>query len=128
MASEAFNQLDYGVKPLRNSENQAAAEVSLDLFGTLGDIHICPMFGGAGVYCNDIFFALIEAGIIYIKADAQLSKELKEMGSAQFTYKLKKTGKQMKIGYWQLPEKALENSRLAAELGSRALEIDRRAK
>ena len=116
------------MKPLRNPENAAAAEVATELFDSLGEIRIKAMFGGGGVLCDDIFFACIFEGDIYIKTDDAFASELAKAGSQQFLYKKPSTGKVMKMGYWRLPESAMSDPEKAAILGKRAIGIARKKK
>ena len=58
------------MKRKKNPELQAVSEHARELFAPLGEIRIKPMFGGAGIYLEDTFFALIYEYEIYIKADA----------------------------------------------------------
>lgn len=41
----------------------------LDQLAPLGDVTVRRMFGGAGVYLDDLFFAVLDDGAIYLKAD-----------------------------------------------------------
>ncbi len=41
----------------------------LDQLAGLGEITSKRMFGGAGIYCGDRFFALIAGDALYLKAD-----------------------------------------------------------
>ena len=47
-----------------------------DVLAPLGQIRIKRMFGGAGVYCNGIMFAIIGGDELYLKTD--------EIGHAEF--------------------------------------------
>jgi DNA transformation protein and related proteins len=41
----------------------------LDQLAGLGGLRARRMFGGVGLYCRDLFFALIDDGILYLKVD-----------------------------------------------------------
>ena len=93
-----------------------------DLFGALGAVRVRPMFGGAGVYIDKLMFALLDRDEgIYLRADAETRAAFEAAGSEPFRYPLK-TGEQMEIGYWRIPDEALESSESAAEWGRLALE------
>ncbi|CAA7626120.1 TfoX/Sxy family protein [Magnetospirillum sp. UT-4] len=106
-------------------EDQAAAELAREMFAPLGAISIRRMFGGGGIYCDGLFFALIADGDIYLKADAAFAARLTEEGSRQFTWTNPKTGKVTAMGYWRLPEAAVDDFDEAAALGREALRVAR---
>jgi DNA transformation protein len=41
----------------------------LDQLAGLGALRSRRMFGGVGLYCDDIFFGLIDDGVLYLKVD-----------------------------------------------------------
>ena len=41
----------------------------LDQLAGLGDVRSRRMFGGIGLYAGDVFFGLIDDGILYLKVD-----------------------------------------------------------
>ena len=41
----------------------------LDQLDALGELRSRRMFGGVGIYCGDVFFALIDDGRLYFKVD-----------------------------------------------------------
>lgn len=110
-----------------SSEDAAAAELAREMFAALGSIRTKRMFGGAGVYCDGLFFALIADGELYLKADAALAEDLVVLGSQQFAWTNPKTGAVTRMGYWRLPEAAVDDFDLADGLGRRALQVARRA-
>lgn len=73
----------------------------------LGPLEIKRMFGGAAIYANGLIFALLDDGVVWLKADEVNAPLLAEAGSRQFTYPAK-DGKQMAMAYWSLPESALD--------------------
>jgi DNA transformation protein len=42
---------------------------ALDQLAGLGELRSRRMFGGVGLYCGDRFFALMDDGVLYLKAD-----------------------------------------------------------
>jgi DNA transformation protein and related proteins len=96
-----------------------------DLFHGLGFIRTRPMFGGRGVYADDVFFALVQDGTLYLKAD-QLSKpHFVERGLRRFEYV--KNGKVATLGYYEAPAEVLEDPEEALRWGRFALEAALRA-
>jgi DNA transformation protein len=77
-------------------------------FAVLGPLEIKRMFGGAAVYENGLIFALLDDGVIWLKADEINAPLLADAGARQFTFPTK-DGKQMTMAYWSLPESALDD-------------------
>lgn len=77
-------------------------------FSRLGPIEIKRMFGGAAVYANGLIFALLDDGVIWLKADEVNAPRLADAGGRQFTYPTK-DGATMTMAYWSLPETALDD-------------------
>jgi DNA transformation protein len=40
-----------------------------ELFGAFGPVEVRRLFGGAGIYADDVMFALVHDGVIYLKVD-----------------------------------------------------------
>jgi DNA transformation protein len=76
-------------------------------FAALGLIEIKRMFGGGAVYAHGLIFALLDDGVVWLKADEVNSPALQTAGARQFTYPTK-DGKEMTMAYWSLPESALD--------------------
>lgn len=97
-----------------------------ELFAAMGPIHIKRMFGGAGVYAQDRMFALLADEAIYLKADDALKAALAEEGCGPFIWAPSsgpRAGAQVDMGYWRLPDAALDDPDLAAEWGRKALAV-----
>lgn len=77
-------------------------------FAGLGPLTVKRMFGGAAVYANGLIFALLDDGVVWLKADDQNKSLLREAGARQFTYPTK-AGQVMTMAYWSLPEPALDD-------------------
>lgn len=90
-------------------------------FAGLGPVEIKRMFGGAAVYANGLIFALLDDGIIWLKADDLNAPLLVGAGARQFTYPTK-DGKQMAMAYWSLPESALDDPDEAADWARQSID------
>ena len=77
-------------------------------FAALGPVEIKRMFGGAAVYANGLIFALLDDGVVWLKADEVNAPVLQAAGARQFTYPTK-DGNEMTMAYWSLPESALDD-------------------
>jgi DNA transformation protein len=101
-----------------------ALEFAADLFAGLGHVAIRRMFGGAGVYAQDVMFALIDDDVIYLKADEALKRDLAAEGSSAWIYtpaKGPRAGIPEQSSYWSLPEDALDDPDAACAWGQRAI-------
>jgi DNA transformation protein len=99
-----------------------------ELFQGLGPIHIRRMFGGAGGYADGVMFLLILSDTIHIKVDDALRAELRAEGSGPFIWTPEsgpRKGEQVEMGYWRLPESALDDPDEAVAWGRKALAVAR---
>ena len=100
----------------------------IELLAGLGPVSIRRMFGGAGVYADAVMFALIDEDTLYIKADDALKAELGAAGSGPFIYipgHTSRAGQPIDMGYWRLPEEALDEPDLAVGWARKALAVAR---
>ncbi len=99
-----------------------------ELFHGLGPIEIKRMFGGAGGYLDGVMFLLLADDAIHIKADDALKAELRAAGSGPFQWTPQsgpRKGETIDLGYWRLPEAALDDPDEAVRWGRKALAIAR---
>ena len=93
--------------PASNVENEFVSYV-VELMQSLGPVCAKGMFGGHGVFLENLMFALVSKNTLYLKADKETINEFKEKNLEVFTYN--KKGKKFIMSYYQAPEDALENS------------------
>jgi DNA transformation protein len=94
----------------------------LDLFDALGGISQRAMMGGLAVYRDGCIFALVTSDDrIYLKASGAFAAELAAEGAEQFAYARNGTGT-TRMGYWSLPDAALDDPEAACAWARRALE------
>ena len=124
------------------SVSEAFREQIRDLLANLGSIRFKAMFGGAGLYAGDLFFAIAADDVLYLKVDDANEAAFLEAGSEPFRVK----GAQSREGrrrpgarredqsqaayalrYWRLPDPAMDDpdeavawARLAIEAALRA--------
>ena len=103
------------------------AEAIRDIFRSLGPVQIRRMFGGKGIYQDEVMFALEAAGELYLKADSESIAFLESLGSRPFTFETK-DGRTTLTSYWLMPESALDDPDEAREFANMALAAARRAK
>lgn len=97
-------------------------DFAAELLAGLAPLAVKKMFGGAQVAKNGVAFAILDDDTCFIKADLAFGAELKAQGSRPWRYSLAKDGTVRDIGYWSLPETALDDPDEAAALARRALQ------
>lgn len=98
-----------------------------DLFSRFGDISIRRMFGGAGVYCDGDFFAIIIDDMLYLKADEESRSEFIAADREPFSYETKE-GVLTSTTYYAAPEEIFDDEDALNHWAGLALAAARRAK
>ena len=101
-----------------------------ELFAAMGAISVRPFFGGGGVYCDGVMFALVADESLYLKVDEALKADLADEGCGPFVWTPKSgknAGEAVEMSYWRLPDAALDDPDEAAQWGRRALQVARKA-
>lgn len=99
----------------------AAFAFARELFEELGDITTRRLFGGYAFYHRGEGFAMLMGDDrIYLKATGSFAEALAADGAQEFSYS-RKDGRRVKIGYWSLPNSALDDPEAACALARRAL-------
>lgn len=80
---------------------------ALEMMSAWGNVRSRKMFGGHGVYRDDVFFALIADDTLYLKADEQTRGAFQAAGSAPFVYD--GHGETITMSYWRAPDECLES-------------------
>ena len=81
----------------------------LDMLSDLGDVRSRAMFGGYGIYHDDVMIGLIASGVFYLKVDDGNRAAFEAAGSKPFTYRRKGKDKAVAMSYWEVPVDVLEN-------------------
>ncbi len=90
----------------------------LDLLKFAGSARARKMFGGYGIYLQEIMIALVEDNILYLKADDSSRHHFEELGLPRFTYL--KQGKPVRLSFYQAPDEVLDNSEEMKKWAQRA--------
>ncbi len=106
--------------------SQSSIEQAQDLFHPFGAIRVKKMFGGAGVYCDELFFAIMDDGAIYFKADDETRKAFEGRGLSQFTFEMK-DGSSASMSYYAAPEEIFDDEDELRRWTTLALDAARRA-
>ena len=109
------------------------AEHLEDLLRPLGTIRLRRMFGGYGIYADELFFALVVDEQLYFKTDSVSRPHFEAAGLEEWIYA--KDGKPVRMSYFRPPEDIYEDEeslrrwgRLALDAALRARKPARRAK
>ena len=104
----------------------AIVEHCLELLAPLGVVRARRMFGGHGLYCDELFIALIAGDRLYLKVDDESRPAFVAAGCEPFVYDAK--GKAMAMGYWTVPADAMESPALMQPWAQQAVAAALRAR
>jgi DNA transformation protein len=91
-----------------------------DLLEPLGKVTVKRFFGGHAFTLGGAQFAMLIDGVAYLRADAELAKELESLGSLAFRYQTKQ--REVRVGaYWSVPDSGLDDSDSLVAWARRAL-------
>jgi len=98
---------------------------SVELLAPLGPVRVRRMFGGYGLYVDDVFMAIVIGDELFLKADDATRPRFEAAGCRPFVYE--GSSKTVTVSYWTVPADAMESpvlmlpwARLAFEAGLRA--------
>ena len=106
--------------------SQALVDHCLELLAPLGVVRAKRMFGGHGLYVDELFIALIAFERLYLKVDAQTQPAFRAAGCEPFVYDGK--GKPITMSYWTVPAEAMESPALMQPWARQAIEAALRAR
>jgi DNA transformation protein len=79
----------------------------LDQLGELGGVVPRSMFGGVGLYCDDVFFGIIARDVLYLKVDDTNRADYERAGTAAFR---PYPGRAGTMQYYAVPVEVLESA------------------
>jgi DNA transformation protein len=82
----------------------------LELLQPLGHARARPMFGGQGLYVDELFIGIIAFDQLYLKVDTHTRDAFEGAGGQPFTYD--GGGRQVTLAYWTVPAEAMESPAL----------------
>jgi DNA transformation protein len=91
----------------------------LELLEPVGPVRAKRMFGGYGLYAQDLFVALIADEGLYLRADAASEPHLRQAGGQPFEYEAR--GRRITLRYWTPPAEALDSPALMQPWAQQAL-------
>lgn len=97
----------------------------LDQLQQLGEVSSRRMFGGAGLYCDELFFGLIADDTLYLRVDDASRADYTARGAAPFRPYADRP--EVSMSYFEAPAEVLEDARRLAEWARRSVEVAQRA-
>jgi len=101
-------------------------EYLLEMLQPLGEIRAKSMFGGWGLYADELFFAIVAEETLYFKVDGTNCPEFEERGLKPFRFEMR--DKVATMRYYQPPAEALDNRELLCAWARKGVEAAARAK
>ncbi len=95
------------------------------LFEPFGAVAVKRMFGGSGIYAEDLCFAIESGGEVFLKVDTQSEASFSAAGSSPFIYNAR--GRAMRTSFWRLPSAAYDEPEEVRRWAALGLEAARRA-
>lgn len=90
-----------------------------DQFIELGEVQSRKMFGGAGIYLEGRFFALVSGDELFLKVDDDNRARFEQAGSHAF----EPWQGHVMNGYWSVPADVLEDREMLAEWSRHSVKI-----
>jgi DNA transformation protein len=95
-------------------------EFILDQLSGLNAVRCKKMFGGYGIYYQELFFAIISDDRLYFKTDSIFAKEFQNYGMEPF----QPNPKQKLKNYYEVPEEILEDKEILIQWARRSSECN----
>lgn len=108
------------------ADTDPTVQRALALLSFLGPVRARAMFGGYGLYLDDVMFALIAWNRLYFRVDETTKTRWASEGAEPFVYAGK--GSPVEMPYWTAPPHADEDPQALAPWAELALQAARRAK
>lgn len=80
----------------------------MDLFSTSGEIRARRMFGGHGLYRDELMFALVANDGLFLKIDDVTRPTFESAGSGPFIFN--RGPRDIAMSYWSAPDAAMESA------------------
>jgi DNA transformation protein len=98
----------------------------MECMAFLRGLRVRGMFGGYGLYQNDLIFAIVVNDVLYLKSDAAIKNEFTRLGLQPFTYTVR--NKSVIMQYFEAPPDVFEEPEIMQEWAQKALGAALRAK
>jgi DNA transformation protein len=103
---------------MRGIRRQDFVEHVCDLLSPLGAVRPRAMFGGHGIYVDDVFCAIVADGTLYFKVDDSNRADYEALGYGPFK---PFADKLMVMSFYEVPAEVMDDRRAIAAWGRKAL-------
>jgi DNA transformation protein len=104
----------------------ATIDFILEQLSGLGPVRAKRMFGGAGIFFDDLMFAIVVDDTLYFKADDDSRGAYEAEDMPAFSYATK-DGRRTSMNYWKAPERLFDEPDDMLHFARAALATARRA-
>ena len=112
--------------PLRSMHVSASfREFVLDQLAGVNGLRARAMFGGVGLYADEVFFGILAADMLFFKVDDTNRREYETAGSSPFK---PYADRAMTMPYYNVPIAVLEDAVALGEWAARAVKVAKTAK
>lgn len=95
-----------------------------DLLAPLGDVRPKRMFGGWGVYVDEIFMAIVAGDTLWFKVDDGNRPDYETLGSRPFK---PFEDRDTVMSYWEVPAEVIDDRHRIADWARKAVDAARRS-
>jgi len=92
----------------------------LELMQPLGPVSAKAMFGGYGIYIDDLMFALVADDVLFFKTDEANRPDFEQRGLSPFSYD--RNGKAYNMSYSEAPAEVLDDTNAMLLWANKAIE------
>lgn len=104
---------------------QSFVDRVLEALADLGGVQRRPMFGGAGLFCGNLMFAIAVNDLLYFRADAHSRGEFERRGLERFCHEHQ--GQQICLDYYHAPAEVFRGTAQMLHWAHLALDAAARA-
>ena len=101
---------------MANTRSDSFAAFVLDQLAELPGVEARRMFGGHGLYLEDVFFGIVHEGRLYFRADGESREEYLTRGMKPF----RPNPRQILRNFLEVPADVIEQPRLLGQWARRA--------
>jgi len=95
----------------------------LDALEGFGPVRAKRMFGGIGLYADNLMFGLISSkDVLYFKADETTCRHYEAEGKGAFRHE-RASGQVISMGYWEVPERLYDEPKELCEWARAAYDV-----